>query len=212
MPDKQGGYHTATSNDCLSSIASHYGFFWKTIWFHPRNQELRSLRKNPNVLMENDRVWIPALEMKFESKPTDARHTFVLKGVPTLFRIRFTDSGEPRVNVPYLLTVDGTLFDGSTDDDGRIEISIPPNAQKGTLVLGQGKEAKTYQLDLGALPPVSEPDGAIKRLQSLGYHCGIDPQAGLAQALSSFQADQNLPASGELDTATQSKLADVFGS
>jgi hypothetical protein len=211
VPEDEGRYYTAKDNDCLSSIASQFGFFWRTIWFHPKNQQLRQLRKNPNVLLENDQVWIPAKQMRQESKPTDGTHTFTVKGIPTLFRIRFTDSGKPRTNVPYTLTVDGKLFHGSTDADGKIEIPIPPNAQEGTLVLGRGKEAKTFRLDLGALAPVSEPEGAIKRLQSLGYHCGLDAQEGLSEALGSFQSDNGLPVTGNLDSVTQSKLAEVFG-
>ena len=211
MPD-DGSYYSASSTDCISSIASKHGFFWETIWFHPKNQQLRRVRKNPNVLRENDQIWIPALEIREESKPTDRRHTFVVKGIPTLFRMRFTDSsGQPRSNLAYILTIDGTNYNGRTDGDGKIEVNIQPDAQSGKLVLGEGKEAKTYELDLGALAPVSEPEGALKRLQSLGYHCGIDPQTGFSQALRSFQADQSLPTSGKLDTLTQNKLVDVFG-
>jgi len=212
MPDDGGQIYKAEPDDCISSIASQFGFFWKTLWFHPQNAQLRQLRKNPNVLMENDQVWIPAKQIRQESKPTDATHTFTVKGIPTLFRMCFLDSGVPRANVPYVLTIDGKPFNGSTDGDGKIEVPIPPNAQQGTLVLGQGKEAKTFSLDLGVLAPVSEPDGAIKRLQSLGYHCGLDPQAGLAGALKSFQSDNSLPVTGDLDDATQSKLSQVFGS
>jgi hypothetical protein len=210
VPD-EGGYISAKVDDCMSSIASQFGFFWETLWFHPKNRDLRKLRRNPNVLLENDQVWIPLKQIQQVEKPVDALHTFVLKGVPTMFRIRFTDAGEPRGDIPYVLTIDGELFNGSTDADGKIEVPIPPNAQEGTLVLGQGNEAKTYALDLGSIAPVSEPDGAIKRLLSLGYHCGLDPQAGLADALGAFQADNRLPVTGELDAATQSKLSDVYG-
>jgi len=207
----EGEYYSAKVDDCMSSIASQFGFFWETLWFHPKNGDLRKLRKNPNVLLEDDQVWIPQKQIKQVEAPVDALHTFQVKGVPTMFRIRFTDSGKPRANIPYVLTIDGNLFTGSTDSDGKIEVPIPPNAQEGTLVLGQGKEAKTYTLDLGSIAPVSEPDGAIQRLSSLGYHCGLDPQAGLADALGAFQADNGLPATGKLDADTQSKLSDVFG-
>ena len=211
MPDDQGAYYSASGNDCMSSIASRFGFFWETIWNHPKNQSLVQLRKNPNVLLENDQVWIPPKQLRQEPKPVDALHSFQLKGVPTIFRIRFADEEKPRANVPYVLTIDGKNFEGSTDGDGKIEVPIPPNAQTGKLVLGQGKEAKTYALDLGALAPVSEPEGALKRLLGLGYHCGLDPKAGLPDALGSFQADNKLPVTCELDAATQSKLVDVFG-
>lgn len=211
MSDREGEYYTAKANDCMSSIADLYGFFWKTLWFHSQNQALRRLRKNPNVLLENDQVWIPAKQTRWESKNTDARHKFVLLGVPTKFRIRFADSGKPRANVPYVLTVDGAIFTGSTDSNGKIEHAIPPNAQQGTLVLGQGDQTEIFNLDLGALAPVSEPAGAIARIRSLGYHCAIDDKEGLTQALRSFQAENHLQVSGKLDASTQSKLTQVFG-
>ena len=151
----EGEYYSAKVDDCMSSIASQFGFFWETLWFHPKNGDLRKLRKNPNVLLEDDQVWIPQKQIKQVEAPVDALHTFQVKGVTTMFRLRFTDSGKPRANIPYVLTIDGNLFTGSTDSDGKIEVPIPPNAQEGTLVLGQGKEAKTYTLDLGSIAPVS---------------------------------------------------------
>ena len=54
-------------------------------------------------------------------------------------------------------------------------------------------------------------EGAIKRLLSLGYNRSANPEAGLADALRTFQADNQLPITGDLDAASQSKLSDVFG-
>jgi len=43
---------------------------------------------------------------------------------------------EPRRNVPYVLNIDSNLIEGTTDEEGMIEINIPPNAQRGCLILG----------------------------------------------------------------------------
>lgn len=207
----EGDYYNANDDDCISSIADQYGFFWKTLWLHPQNKDLRTLRKNPNVLLKGDQVFVPPKELKQEERPTEGRHTFVRKGIPSLLRLRFTKSGEARANLPYILIIDGSSTRGSTDGDGRIEVPIPPRAQQGTLILGEGKEAQHHTLDLGMMNPVDEPDGAIKRLESLGYDCGLDKETGLSQALKSFQADNGIPLSGDLDTATQNKLSQLYG-
>jgi hypothetical protein len=43
----------------MASIAAESGFSWEFLWARPQNQQLRALRKNPNVLMEGDEVFIP---------------------------------------------------------------------------------------------------------------------------------------------------------
>jgi hypothetical protein len=39
--------HDVAQGDCLLSIAEQYGFFWETLWEHPRNAELKQTRKRP---------------------------------------------------------------------------------------------------------------------------------------------------------------------
>lgn len=209
--DVAGQSHVAGERDCMSSIAEQFGFFWKTLWFHGRNAALRQQRGDPNVLLAGDMVYIPPRMVKQVGCNTDALHTFVRKGVPAIIRLRFMKHDQPRSDVPYVLTIDGVQTRGSTDADGRLELSIPPNAQAGRLLLGVGVDQESYELDLGAIAPVSEEAGAISRLSSLGYHCAADPVSGLTVALRSFQATMQLPLTGELDGATQARLKEVFG-
>ena len=203
--------HDVAEDECLSSIAESYGHLWKTIWFHSRNTQLRQLRKDPNVLKQGDQLFIPAVDTKQEHRATDQRHKFKKKGVPAMLRLRFLDGTEPRANEPYILEVEGKQITGNLDGDGRLETYIPPNARTGTITIGTGKTAVHHKLDLGHMEPASEQAGAIKRLKSLGYDCGLAPEKGFKQALKSFQADQKLPVTGNLDLSTQSKLREVFG-
>ena len=48
--------------DCLSSIAFEQGFFPDTIWNHSNNAVLKEKRKDPNVLMQGDVVFVPDRE------------------------------------------------------------------------------------------------------------------------------------------------------
>jgi Putative peptidoglycan binding domain/LysM domain len=126
--------YTVQQGDCMSSIAFENGFLWKTLWSLPENAALKAKRKNPNVLMPGDVVYIPDLRVKQEPRPTDARHQFVKRGVPEKLHVRLLDyNHEPRPNVDYIIVIDGVLRKGKTDGSGRITEPIAPNAKKAKL-------------------------------------------------------------------------------
>ena len=58
-------YHTVEQGEHLAAIAAAYGFMSSaTVWEHPGNAGLRELRKNPNILLPGDTVFIPDKEKK----------------------------------------------------------------------------------------------------------------------------------------------------
>ncbi len=208
------GWYTVSEGDCVSSIAFQHGFYWQTLWNHPNNSDLRTLRKDPNVLAENDQIFIPDLRLKTEDRPTDAKHSFVRKGCPAKLKLRLMTNKKPRANVPYTLVIDGKFYKGQTDAEGRIEQAIPPNASQGKLVLTTNGVAEEHDLILGDLDPLDKISGIKDRLVNLGYDCEKDGDAitdKFQQALSSFQADNQLPQSGELDDATRQKIKQIHG-
>src|ERR1051325_629326 len=81
--------------DCISSIAYERGFFWETLWNHSRNSELKTRRKDPNVLMAGDSLFIPDLAVGEEAGATEGRHRFKLKGVPAKLRLRLIKNKPP---------------------------------------------------------------------------------------------------------------------
>lgn len=201
--------HTVAEGDCLSSIAEQYGFFWETLWNHPRNADIVRLRKDPNTLLVGDAVFIPEKRMKSYDRPTGARHTWRVKGVPAKFRVQLWWGGDPRANEPYVLTIEGDVHRGVTDGQGKIEVVIRPEARRGTLVVGEGAREAEYEIDLGTMPPAEEIAGALERLRNLGFYAGevrntLDDDA--RGALTTFQRIQGLEGTGELDEATKSKL------
>jgi hypothetical protein len=204
--------HVARDGECISSIAFQYGFFADTIWNDPANAELRSQRENMNILAPGDVVTIPDKRLKEETRPTGNTHRFQRKGVPAKLRLRIEDHGEPLKNQPYTLTVDQQKFTGMTNDEGDVVVSIPPNAKRGHLVVGQGDEQREYHLQLGHLHPIDRIEGVQARLVNLGYDCGgeegtIGPNT--TAALKAFQKAQGLPETGELDDATRAKIKEV---
>lgn len=88
--------YPAKIGDCISSIAYAHGLFWETIWTDPQNAELKAKRQNPNILQEGDVVHVPDLRIKEEARATNQRHSFVLKGVPAMLRLRITEESKPK--------------------------------------------------------------------------------------------------------------------
>lgn len=208
----EGCYYQAKEGDCISSIAEENGLFWETVWRHPNNAELRQVRQDPNVLYPRDRVFIPTPHEKIEEVQTEQRHRFRRKGVPAKARFRFLDEdGQPRGDVEYILDIDGELTQGHTDADGYIEVSIPPTARKGTITLREGESEETYAFSLGTMDPVSEESGARKRLNNLGYDCGVGQDDRFEEVLKEFQYNHDLEVSGKLDEATQKALLEAHG-
>jgi N-acetylmuramoyl-L-alanine amidase len=202
--------HIVSDGESIPSIAKDYGFFWQTIWNHPQNAELKEKRKNPNVLLEGDEVFIPEKQEKQESRGTEQKHRFLRKGDPAKIKLRLTMMDQPRANEDYILDIDGKLIQGKTDADGQLEAIIPPNARSGRLILQGGKEE--YPLMIGNLDPVDEPSGIQQRLNNLGFDCGGEEgEIGekTREAIKRFQEAYNLEATGEPDEATRNKLLEL---
>jgi hypothetical protein len=197
--------------DCISSIAFEHGFFADTIWNHPNNAELKKKREDPNVLMPGDIVFVPDKRLKEVSEPTNQVHKFKCKNTPEKLKLQLLKENEPRAGEEYELEVDDLKFSGKTDSQGRLEQSIPPNANQGKLILNKGEEI--YQLMLGHLNPHDEITGVQGRLRHLGFYFGsIDGKmsAELEHAIQAFQIDQDIEPDGELNDATLNALEKVY--
>lgn len=218
-PVGQGEY-VVSEGECISSIAMKTGHFWEKIWNDAANEELKEVRKDPNLLLPGDRVTIPEKTEKQEPGETEQRHRFERKGEPSQINMVIEENGEPRANQPYELVVDDRLTrTGTTDPNGRLIENIPGISKRAVLKVGPPEEGPaddivTYDLDLGAVYPITELAGVQQRLENLGYAPGpIDGEWGprTAQALRDFQEDNDLPVTGELDDATRDKLEEVHG-
>ncbi len=197
------------TGESVPSLAKKNGFFWRTIWEHGQNAGLREKRKDPSILLADDDIFIPELQTKEVSKPTDAEHTFKRKGEPCKIKLQLLKLGKPRANEKYIIEIEGTQINGTTDGDGKIEHFIPGEAQTGRLILRDGKEE--YPLNIGYLDPIDEIIGVQQRLNNLGHNCSesgeLDDET--KEALKKFQADNKLEESGELDGATKSKIQEL---
>lgn len=212
-PVGKEGY-TVKQGECVESIAFEHGLFWETVWNDPKNSELKEIRKNPNALLPGDKIYVRDLEEKEEPCQAEQKHRFRRKAVPSVLRLRLLDDGEPRANQPYTLEIDGEVFSGTTDGDGKLEQTVMPGAKEGKLSVGEGEQEDEYVVKLRHLDPVGEVSGAQARLASLGYDPGeIDGQMTpeTQAALQQFQVEQGLSETGELDQETIRKLEELYG-
>ncbi|MBV9763681.1 MAG: peptidoglycan-binding protein [Acidobacteriaceae bacterium] len=201
------GKMTVDLGDSIPSIAKQNGFFWETIWNHGQNAALKAKRKDPNILFPGDEVFVPELLLKEETRPTNAKHKFKLKGEQVKFKLQLLMLGEPRKNEPYTLLIDGKPYQGTTDGEGKLEHVLPADAQGGKLILRAGKEQ--YPVRVGHLNPIDEISGVQQRLNNLGFQAGDEDgqmNDSLKAALSAFQTKYKLNVTGEIDGATKSKL------
>jgi hypothetical protein len=212
------GLHCIEQGDYLAKIAKWYGIpDWKTVWEHPENAELRSNRKNPNLLLPGEFIFIPESSLKEESAATEKKHRFKLKEKRIHFKLKLLDGeNEARSSVPYKLTVTGESFselkfEGQCGSDGKIEHELPADAETGTLKLAE----KSIRLQFGHLDPLETATGQQARLANLGYYNGeIDGICGplTMQAIKAFQMDYPpLAVDGICGPQTQDKLKEVHG-
>jgi len=204
--------YTAKQGDCISSIAFKYGFSPGTLWNDRKNRELKDERKDPNVLLAGDVVYVREKEEREESCAVDQRHRFRRKGVPEKLVVQFKRQGELRADEEFVLDIDGSVSEGRTDGAGKVEVAIPPNARRGTITFREAGDK--YNLELGDLDPVTELAGVQGRLRNLGFYAGEtdgESSPALEDAIRSFQGEQGLEVTGEADDDTRGKLEDVYG-
>ena len=205
MSTPNASIYVIQQGDCISSIAEQGGMLPKTLW--DANPELIAKRQNPNALLLGDELIIPEKRIKEYPAATDQCHQFVRKGVPTKFRVVLERYQQPLANRQYILTVEGTIYNGTTSVTGLLEINLPARARTGLLKIPE--EQLECELQFGWLDPLDEITGAQARLQNLGYYHGDlngEMNDDLQEALEIFQSDFGLPVTGELDDATKQKF------
>jgi peptidoglycan hydrolase-like protein with peptidoglycan-binding domain len=86
-------------------------------------------------------------------------------------------------------------------------------AKLSLFLTGGAVPDQVLDLALGQLDPAGTVSGAQERLRRLGYECGdVDGHLGVRtrSALLTFQEQNDLQATGELDEATTKKLVALF--
>jgi hypothetical protein len=208
--------HVFRSGDCLFTIADKLGFdSVDLIWKHSQNRQLSSSRE-PGMLADGDKVFIPTARIKTLDLATGQRHPFTVKSVPAYLRLCLKDGdGQPLADQPYQLKIGSILREGNTDGDGILEEKIPLPAPSIVLSFAGRK----LHLGTGRLRPFTgEQRGDVlaaqARLRNLGYEPGpLDGIAGkrTRAAVIAFQVTEGLKVTGKIDDATIDKLKEAYG-
>ena len=105
------------------------------------------------------------------------------------------------------MTVAGTAV--TSDDDGMVETEVTTGASDVTITLPSGD----IGLNVGSLDPATD-DGWKTRLFNMGFLWDPsvdDSDDEMIIALQDFQAQYQVPVSGQPDDATKAKLVEVYG-
>jgi N-acetylmuramoyl-L-alanine amidase len=207
-------YKIKDQTDCASSIAYDHGFAVETIWRLEENRALCMKRPDKNTLAVGDVIVIPDKRLKSVSCQTEQLHKFRLKDTLIEFRLKLLEQNVPLSDLPYRLVLDDAAEYIGTLDNGELRVKVCPTATHATLRVGEGDEARVYELELGGLDPCDTVSGIQARLENLGYDPGpIDNIMGplTSAAISAFQEDENdLNVNGkEDDEDTIKRLNDV---
>lgn len=191
--------------ESLPQIAAEHGLAPDTIWSAPENAALARARRNYNVLLPGDELFIPDRTEKLHPAATGLRHRFRRRGVPAKLRIQLYDGEAPRANLDYELVVGEATLHGTTTADGVLEHWVPTGLHRAVLRFTGSPE---ITVQIGHLDPIDTVTGAQKRLNNLGYDCPVngehDPET--AAAVHRFQIRFGLDPSGALDAATLAEL------
>ncbi len=209
-----GGEYEVVAGDCLTSVANARGHYWKTIWDHNKNTELRNIRRDPNVIGVGDRLHVSAIEPKDENGPTEKRHRFRKLGVPAMFRVQLLRGKKPRAGLKFTLMVDAVWHQGLTDADGEIAVPLAPGATRATLLLHTADGDERLEFDLGHTEPVETLIGVQQRLRNLGALREVSGKldGATARAVELFNVRMGVEPNGRIDDEFRKQLRDAHGS
>ena len=202
--------------DCLVTIAAEQGFLDPlTVYDRPENEDLRTMRPDPRVLLAGDEVFIPERVLGVLSRPTEQRHRVKVQSRATFLRLQFRNGDTPRAGVEYRVEYGNTVLTGTTASDGMLVQPIPAHLRQVNVVLIDHGEEEWYSIGVGYLDPVTDTSGVIQRLCNLGLALDIadvPPHIALEQAVRAFQSRQEIEVTGVMDDDSRQALVRAHGS
>jgi len=208
-------YHTKELVEWIGSIVAKHGRdAWRIVFDHPNNATLKSKRKEPNLLVTGDRVFVPPVKNKEETGATEQTHIFQLNREEDKFQIRVVDADlyfNAFGPLDYRLEIGGNSKQGKlSKSDEVIEIPLGIAEETGTLDLG----GYVIELQIGALEPHDRVAGLQARLINLGFDPGpVDNIAGpkTERGIKDFQDHYGYPVDGKHDSGTMNKAKTLYG-
>jgi hypothetical protein len=200
----------------LQQIAHRMGFDATKVWQDSKNDDLRKLRPDPNILAAGDVLYVPD-EPQWHSLETGATNPYTSPAAPTVdLSVAFSQSGKALANASCIVHGLPPPNTFQTDGDGKLKLTVPVTVRKVAVEFPDTK--LILKLDVGGLDPSTERSGAWQRLVNLGnvspegLRRGCNDDAAFADAVRAFQSAQGIdPVTGELDDDTRKKLETAHG-
>jgi len=209
MRNVENRYVTVKPGDCLYSLAAQHGFTADTLKAHANNQALMEQRPDPTQLVPGDQVFIPEKKSTPVVAETGMRHRFRRNGTRTTCSLTCLDFDKPLKKKRFILNANGHLSDGTTDDNGTINLTLPATVKSATITVEDLPASFEFTLQLGGLDPIDTVTGQQQRLSNLGHYPGnIDGISGdhMKAAIRAFKIDQKLTVNDQLDPDALSQL------
>jgi hypothetical protein len=218
-------WHTAKQGDYVTSVAARYGLSdYTEIWDDPANANLKSKRLDPNILLPQDRLFIPDIRVAEYLRPTDVCHKFKIPATNLQLRIELQRAFAPPIaSNACPMRVDEEYYDTTaTDEHGLVAHKIKNTAAQASLAIrnfvqgirGEKPSDRLVKLKIGCLDPIDSISGQQARLINLGYYRGSldgsDPDE-MRSAVEEFQCDHGLTVDGDCGPKTQDRLKKVYG-
>jgi hypothetical protein len=205
--------YVVRQGDTLAKLAYMRGFDATAVWNEAKNDRIRALRPDMDLLAPDDIVYLPQ-PRKSELAIVKGTTNRYVASVPkvTMHLVIHDEDGNPLVGEPYEIRGLGDPVPGAVGDGGAVTFDARITDREVTLVFTQ--RGLVYPVRIGDLDPIEETSGVRMRLEHLGYlrsSNGEDPMA-TERAIAALQEAQTLAATGILDDTTREALRKAHGS
>jgi len=204
--------YVVRQGEYLEQIAHKIGFDAETVWGHEKNEDLRKLRKNHQILCPGDILYISAAAEPPPLPITAGQENGYQAQIPErTVELKLHDADGPIAGEAYTVEGLGDPIQGKSDDEGKVSFSIPITTREVRLVL---ENYGGFHLGVGDLDPISEITGVQARLAALGFYWGRptgemddDTRDGIMR----LQRAKGLEMSGALNEETLAALEAGYG-
>lgn len=198
--------------DYFDKLAFTLGFDAGEVWEHPKNEALRGLRKDPNVLAPGDIVFVPAAKKPGLPLRKGQTNKYVAKVPKVEVTLAFVDEDGPLKDEPCEVLGGAKGTEPKTDGEGKLTLRVAVTVREAEVRFPS--RHLSFHVNVGDMDPHDEASGVKKRLQNLGFYvegAWADDEAALAGAIASFQGANGIEATGALDDATRDALKGKHG-
>ncbi|MEM9694960.1 MAG: peptidoglycan-binding domain-containing protein [Myxococcota bacterium] len=204
--------HIVRQGDYFTSLAARVGVDAEEAWADAANDEIRERRQDMDQLRPGDIVYLPEGDPQAFSLSVGSDNEYTAQVTMVPIAVRLSTGLEENVfaDATYRIEPLGEE-EHTTDGEGWARFEVPSYLHEVRLVFEAIE--RDYRIAVGHMDPIEEGSGIDMRLHHLGYIHGSlvglpREQAELRRrtAIETFQRDQELEVTGEVDDATRDAL------